>query len=360
MNKNILIAILAVNLTAPSAYAHHTVEAKSTADFDALTLEQMDPAKLYFDDGAKDAQGGDQDPITFAEWTEKSPVQAEYLALWKGYAEPEIPMRDGIRTTKKNLTVFVSRAKAILNKPAASINFAGMINIDFIRGLDATFMHEEINDPHVLMPNSAGKGPVRAFHWCNKDGQSPITRQTRETNLEMLNPPGRQWCENSERSKCVESCYVFSQVWTEFVTFANGAFVDPTDQKDMGVATQSEIRYYLSEEEMGMSTPVSQLTGVNSKVTGVLRQNIFYVNQAIQFGTITAIFQEYPGDPSKTIVTSYFTFAIGTSTWSGYKGMLSEILMGRGGGLNTEEGITSGLPKYTQATALSILNILEK
>lgn len=360
MHKNILIAMLVASFAATPAYAHHTVEVKSTADFDALTIEQMDPAKLYFDDGAKDAQGGDVDPITFDEWAAKSPVQAEYLALWNGYTQPEILLRDGIRKTKKNLTVFVSRAKAVLNKPAASINYAGMISMDFIRGLDASFQHEEITDPRMLMPNSAGKGPVRAFHWCNKDGQNPITRQTRETSLEMLNPPNRQWCDNAERARCLESCYIFTKEWTEYTTFANGAFVDPTDQKDMGIATQSEIRYYLSEAEMGMSTPVAQLTGVNSKVTGVLRQNIFYVNQAIQFGTVTAIFQEHPSDPSKTIVSSYFTFAVGTSTWTGYKGMLSELMMGRGGGLNTESGITSGLPKYTQATALSILNILEK
>src|SRR5438477_12691105 len=47
------------------------------------------------------------------------------------------------------------------------------------------------------------------------------------------------------------------------------------------------------------------LTGLDSTVTGGLEQNIFWVNQVIQFGKLLAILQQHPTDRKVAIASAY-------------------------------------------------------
>jgi hypothetical protein len=362
MTKNILAGFIALGLAA-TAQAREVLTT-DLAKYQAITPDQMDAAKIY--------RTYTTQPGTFDEWMNSAPAEVDHLALWKGYEEPKIRLSTSDKRPTKKLTVFVSRTKAVVNKPASSFNFATFIDLNFISSLNPNLIHKEVAANRIL-PKIAGLGPVSSFNWCNEAAQAlpedqrppvePFTRALREGVLDYTNPPKEArepWCSNKERSKCIESCFIFEHGWQQGVMFANNTMVSPDDQKDLGVATQSEIQYFLSEEEWARSTPVSELTGVNGKVAGILRQNIFYVNQAFQFATVTAFFQEFPGDPNRTVVTSYVVFTIGTDTWNGYKGILKDVLMGRAKQFNTPTGITAGLPEFTEATSISITDILDK
>jgi hypothetical protein len=374
MNKMIFTAALtALAMNGAAAFAQRTVEViQDPKAYDAIAPEQMDAAKLYFDDGPSD-------PVKFEDWKAGNPAQADILSLWKGYVEPTIPLRDGVRNTVKKLSVFLSRGKAVLNKPASAINFQSFITLDFISSLNSQLMHQTA-DPARLLPRISGRGPNPTFLWCNDEslkreqaafaagqGKEPetqprFTRAAREGLLDFLNPPPEArgpWCDDPSKSVCIDSCFPFDYGWTQMVKLVNAGL--PDDQKDLGQATQSELRYYLSEQEFGQ--PVAALTGVNTKVVGIVRQNLFYSNQILQSGTVTAIFQEFPGDPNRLVVSSYFMFTMGTDTVtaSGPKAVIREVLMGRADQFNSKDGnVTAGLPNFTKGTAASLISILDK
>ena len=58
---------------------------------------------------------------------------------------------------------------------------------------------------------------------------------------------------------------------------------------------------------------LKDLTGLDAPVSGVLEQNIFYVNQIMKFGKFFAVFQNDPADAGKTVVTAYMALAVETS-----------------------------------------------
>ena len=57
---------------------------------------------------------------------------------------------------------------------------------------------------------------------------------------------------------------------------------------------------------MGLAT----LTGLDTPPAGAIEQNIYYVNQVMQFGKLLAVFQRHPGDANQTIVTVFMALAV--------------------------------------------------
>ena len=51
---------------------------------------------------------------------------------------------------------------------------------------------------------------------------------------------------------------------------------------------------------------LQQLTTLETPVSGVLEQDIFYVNQIMKFGKFFAVFQDDPSDANKTVVTGIY------------------------------------------------------
>ncbi len=348
---NILFYILAtLTFTSVQSYADRTLSTVTATEF-ANLQQNLEPSRLYFTFTTE--------PGRFSDWVANFPVEAEFLNLWPGYGEPMVPLRSGGQT-KKDLTVFVARSRAVFNKTAAQMNLPGLISLPFISAMNSALRHREIPASDVL-PLTAGSGAVTAFQWCNQaDGADSFTRASRETDLSYLNPPHRNWCSGHSRSICVESCLTFDSGWRVGIDLANGMEDDGDDRKDYGAAFQSELVYYASEAEMGVNRSVQDLTGIASPLAGVIRQNIFYFNQAIHNATVTVFVQADPSNPTRTIVTSYFVFTVGTDTWNGHGGILREVLLGDSMFFNTDSGITAGLPRFTQGTALSITRVLDQ
>lgn len=324
----------------------------NAVDFKALNETTMKEGPIYFRFTEK--------PDSFANWVKSAPAEYDFLSLWDGYKEPTMLVDNKTETEK--LTVFVSSAKAIL---PARFDVENMAKKEFIRALDSELTHEAIA-PNQIMPLIAGAKPFNAFAKCNSAGPK-IVRPSKETNLTQLNRPGKNWCSDPSRSVCLESCFIFSgTLYPTGVTVYNNTLAKTElDKKDYGMATQSELRYFVSEAEMGKRQAISNLTGIKTPVRGVLEQNIFFVNQLLQYGKIVAIFQEHPTNSQKMIVTSYFAFTVPTKTWIKKQGVppvkvpMGEVMMGEWPGtINTETGLTAGFPIYTRDLAMKMQKLL--
>jgi hypothetical protein len=356
VNKFILAAALLAGLSAQAQEKKLEIVNES-AKFTALNADSMNPASVYFQ--------FTEAPLPFTEWMAKNPNEYAFLALYDGYTEPTLLTRKKKTPITEKMTMFVAKAKTIINKPASAVNLKGMITLPFIQKLDPEIRHAQIA-PGQIMPIVGGQPSITNFQkLCNAEGKY-IVRPSLELALDKLNRPGQSWCADASRSICVESCYIFNSGYRTVVSGYNKFKAeDEYDKKDFGMATQSEIRYFVSEAEMGKKIPVAALTGINTPVRGALEQNIFYFNQMVQYGKIVAFFQENPKDASKTIVTSFLVFGIQSSTYEkvyslmGLELSVKDILMGRGGRLNTASGITAGLPIYTQNIAKSLSRIIE-
>jgi hypothetical protein len=302
--------------------------------------------------------------MPFGEWMQKHPQERKVLGLFKNYVEPEVTfIQDGVKKTRvSSLMMYTARVRASINKVASSINLPALIKPEAIGELDPEIMHQPISESQI-MPKVAGKGAVPNFKWCQRkdsngkpDGKALIFLQNYEQDLSHLIGP-RPWCANDGRTTCLESCFLFSSVWEQGVYAYNSlkrfSTSNPAEQKDYGLAMQAEARYYVSEAEYGQS--VKELTQVNAPVRGIIELNIFYVNQAMQYGKIVAVFQEHPNSAQATVVTTMVAIGIRTRTWP----KVSEILKGTSR-FNTATGITAGVPVFAKNIANKLANMLEK
>src|SRR5260370_19888720 len=58
---------------------------------------------------------------------------------------------------------------------------------------------------------------------------------------------------------------------------------------------------------------LSALTGLDTAPAGALEQNIFYINQVMQFGKLLAVFHAHPSDAKQTVVTVFVALAVASN-----------------------------------------------
>src|SRR5476649_2040964 len=59
---------------------------------------------------------------------------------------------------------------------------------------------------------------------------------------------------------------------------------------------------------------LQKLTELDSQISGVIEQSMFYVNQVMRFGKLMAMFQQNPSDANSTIATVMIAVAVSSST----------------------------------------------
>ena len=121
----------------------------------------------------------------------------------------------------------------------------------------------------------------------------------------------------------------------------------------------------------GAATPVytSVWRGLSTPVTGALEQNLFAVNQVIQFGKLVAVLQAHPSDPGKTVATVFMVLAVESDVLEKKKEyervpvlrnlVPAQVLMGNSS-FNTGTSISAGLPDYSRNRIKAIAGLLEK
>jgi hypothetical protein len=219
-----------------------------------LAAGTLAPRTIVFTDHRKDEL---VDSVTglihFADWERARPQQKALLSLFPSFEEPTLPDSSG-KTRKRRLHVYVAEARFALAKPVASIDLSKMITLAMLEQLDPSIKHRLIAAADVI-PNKDAKSPNRS--------------------------PKRQWCEGAGPLICIQSRYQLEGRLPTGIMLVNK--IRETHKKIADfMEFQSELRL-VPQSEIDQAT-LAKVTGVDTPIAGAIEQNIFYVNQIMQFG----------------------------------------------------------------------------
>src|SRR6516165_7883742 len=183
----------------------------------------------------------------------------------------------------EKLFMYVAQARFVLAKAPSAIDLSRYVTLAFLQKIDPAIKHSPI-----------GAADVTTF----KD-KAGIGNEN----------PDRKWCTGIANAICNASIYKLEGKIPIGITLVNKL----RDSKKVAdhIDFQSELaaRSPADLDQGGLQ----ELTTLNTPITGVLEQNIFYVNQIMKFGKFFAVFQAHPSDADKTVVTAFLTLAIKAS-----------------------------------------------
>jgi hypothetical protein len=315
-------------------------EASSLA---ALAVEALKPKTTAFIDRPNEEL---IDPevglIRFEDWAQAKPLEKQFLTPFPSYLEPTVEVTvDGVRKRfKEKLHMYVGEARFALARPPGSIDLASFVTLPFVERIDPAIKH------NLMAPAEAIsiKDP-RAAH-----NQHPL----------------RRWCETRPVTICIHSRYQFEGKLPIGIQIANKLREGAKKIPDY-LEFESELTFRPPAEvaEMGFA----DLTGLDTSPAGALEQNIFYINQVMQFGKLLAVFQAHPTDPKQTVVTVFITLAVESGVLAKKKEFMkvpvlrnlvpAQVLAGKSS-FNSGSSISAGLPVYARNQVKAIASILER
>ena len=307
-----------------------------------LTAGTPAPHTILFTDHRKDELF---DPVTglihFSDWERSRSAQKQLLSLYPSYEEPTVTATDdaGSKTRKRRFHIYVAEARFALAKPAAAIDLAKMITLPMVEQFDPSIKHQLITAADAI-PN---KDPSHVNH-----------------------NPNRQWCEGPAPSICIQSKYQLEGRLPTGIMLVNKIRENHKKIADF-IEFQSELRL-LPAAEINQAA-LAQATSVDTPVVGVVEQNIFHVNQIMQFGKFLAVLQPDPADPKRSIATAFVALAVDSDLFEKKKELETvpilrnlvpaQVLAGNSS-FNTGDSISAGLPKYSRNRIKAIAALLEK
>src|SRR5262245_2834646 len=308
-------------------------EVRSLAAADVTALQ---PHAIAFTDHHEDALA---DPSTglirFEDWAQAMPAQRQFLALYPSFVEPTIDLvEDGItKPHKEKLHVYVAEARFLLAKPAASVDLGRYVAIAFLERIDPKISHRAIAPADI----------------------DPAANHN----------PDRDWCGAKLRALCIESRYELEGKLPAGIRVAN-QLVEKKKKIDDFLRFQSELRLR-SPAELDR-TGLSRLTGLDAPIAGAIEQNIFYVNQVMQFGKFMAVLQPDPAQPSRSVVSAFIALALKTRVIENKNKYASvpvlrnlvpgQVLVGKSS-FNTGLSLSAGLPAYARNQIKAVAGILD-
>jgi hypothetical protein len=298
-----------------------------------VPIAQIKPRTVIFADQG-DARLADPSTglIAFEAWARARPVQQRFLSLFPTFVEPTINEHAKLR-----LSIYLAEARFRLTRPAAALDLSRYANIAFLERVDPAVRHRPIAAADAV-PNKAADAARR--------------------------PPDRRWCEEA-RAICTQSRYVFEGKISAGIQLANKLREESKKPIPDFVEFQSEIRM-LAEPDLA---ELPSLTGLDSKVTGALEQNIFWANQVIQFGKLLAVVQQHPTEPNAAIATVYIVVAVRNDVLNKQREysktpvlrnlVPAQLLMGNSS-FNSGDSLSAGLPKYARSRFKAIADMLDR
>lgn len=324
-----------IGVPSVAAEQFHIEEVTSPA---SMATGQPRPQTIIFYDHRKDKLA---DPLSglmrFGDWAATKMVQQQFLTLYPAYDEPSV--RLGSKTRKKKLHVYLAEARFDLNRAPGSIDLATYVTISFLEKIDPAIKHQLITADDVI-PN---KNP-------NANNRNP----------------NRRWCESNATVICIQSRYKLEGKLPAGIALVN-KLKEGGRKIDDYLEFQSELRVVPASEidQAGLE----RLTGVGSTVVGVLEQNIFYVNQVMQFGKFLAVFQQDSANANKTIATAFMVIAVESDILEKKKEfgnvpvlrnlIPAQVLAGQST-FNSGSSISAGLPKYARNQLQAVANLLDR
>jgi hypothetical protein len=313
--------------SSPAALAVDQLKSKSIAFIDRPSEELIDP---------------DAGLMRFEDWAKARPIEKQFLTPFPSYVEPTVEVTvDGVpKRFKEKLHMFVGEARFALARPPGSIDLASLVTLPFVERIDSAIKHRLITSADAISP----KDP-RAVH-----NQHPL----------------RRWCEVRPVTICIRSRYQFEGKLPIGIQIANKLRDAPKKIADyLEFESELTLRPPAEVSEMGLAT----LTGLDTPPVGAIEQNIYYINQVMQFGKLLAVFQRHPTDANQTIVTVFMALAVESSITGKKKEFMkvpvlrnlvpAQVLAGKSS-FNTGNSISAGLPVYARNQAKGIAAILER
>jgi hypothetical protein len=309
----------------------------------ALAVGQIKPKTILFmDHPSEELIDPDAGLIKFEDWAAARPLEKQFLTPYPSYVEPNVEITvDGVRKRQKEkLHMYVAQARFALARAPESIDLASYVSLPFIERTDPAIKHQLITSAEAVSP----KDP-RAVH-----NQHPL----------------RRWCEARAATICIRSRYQFEGKLPLGIKVAN-KLRDSSKQVADHLQFESELTLRPPAEvaEMGLNA----LTGLDTPAIGAIEQNIFYINQVMQFGKLLAVFQRHPTDAKQTIVTVYMALAVETNIFLKKKEFSNvpvlrnlvpaQVLAGKSS-FNSGNSISAGLPNYARNQVKAMAAILEQ
>src|SRR5256886_5831293 len=271
--------------------------------------------------------------IPFDDWARSRPVQRRFLSLFPGFVEPTLDQQ-----TRLKLSVYQAEARFRLPRPAAALDLSRYANIALLEQIDPAVKHRPITAADAIPNKDAGAAHNR--------------------------PPDRRWCEDA-KAICAQSRYMFEGKIPQGIQLANKLRAESTKPIPDFIELQSEI---VSVTQPHLAE-LPSLTGLDSTVTGGLEQNIFWVNQVIQFGKLLAILQQHPTEREASIATVYILIVgrdDGLNKQREYSKtpilrnlVPAQLLMGNSS-FNSGDSLSAGLPKYARSRIKAIADMMER
>jgi hypothetical protein len=333
---------LAATARAQNAPSEFTVEEAASAA--ALAPEALKPKTIEFlDHPSEELIDPDAGLIRFEDWAQSRPIEKQFLSPFPSFVEPMIETTvDGVRKrVKEKLHMYVAEARFVLARAPGSLDLASYINLPFIERIDPAIKHQLITSAEAVSPKEPRAVP----------NQHPL----------------RRWCDARPVTICIRSRYQFEGKLPLGIQIANKI----RDSSKTKIADHLEF-----ESELTLRTPaevtelgLASLTGLDTPSVGAIEQNIYYVNQVMQFGKLLAVFQQHPTNAKQTIVTVFLALGVETNLFLKKKEFSNvpvlrnlvpaQVLAGKSS-FNSGKSISAGLPVYARNQVKAIAGILDR
>jgi hypothetical protein len=313
---------------------------------DVSAARQADVAQLksrtiaFSDHTGASAVDSETALIAFDDWSSKQPAEKKFLALFPSYTEPTISKTvngNAAQITEK-LSMYVAQARFVLDRAPDAIDLSRDVTLPFLEKIDPAIAHKQIAATDVVtFKDDAGTGNDN---------------------------PDRKWCTGRATSICIQSSYKLEGKIPMGIMLVN-KLRDSVKKVADHIDFQSELSA-LPPGDLDQAA-LQDLTALATQVSGVLEQDIFYVNQIMKFGKLFAVFQNHPTDAGKTVVTAFMALAIKSRVLDEKRGfetvpvlrnlVPAQVLMGQSS-FNAGSSISAGLPKYARNEIKTIAGLL--
>ena len=264
--------------------------ARSVAD-----VTQLKPGIIVFSDQEGGAAGDEAAKlIRFEDWARTRPVQKKFLALFPGYVEPIVTKEAraeqktvanadaktdaslGAKGDAKaetgpvleKLYMYVAQARFVLDRPPSAIDLSRYVTLPFLERIDPAIKHKVI---------TAGRRARRSRTTAGTGNDNPDRKWcTGRADVDLHPVELQARGQDSDRHHAGQQAARQRQEGLRPYRFPERAVAAPADAIDQA--------------------GLQELTALDTPVSGVLEQNIFYVNQILKFGKFFGVFQSHPTD----------------------------------------------------------------
>jgi hypothetical protein len=308
-----------------------------------LPIGQLKPRTIAFADRPPESL---VDPGTgfmrYEEWAKARPLEQQSLSLYPGYSEPNIDVvvEGGKKRFKEKLHMYVAAARFVLPRQPGSLDLAHLVMLPFVEQIDPAIKHRLISSGEV----TATQDPKVIFN----------------------QNPQRRWCEGRPTVLCVRSHYALEGRFPLGIQLANKI---RDSAKPVAPYLDFESEFTLRSPAEVEQSGLAKLTGLDTPSIGAIEQSIFYVNQVMQFGKLLAVFQQFPGDPNKTVATVFMALAIESNVLEKRREFAlvpvlrnlvpAQVLAGKSS-FNTGNSLSAGLPVYARSSVKAIAALIER